>query len=302
MTEAGDFERAMARDRDAVDARLQDIARERAADHPLIGEALGYALAGGGKRMRPLLCVWTHDVVAGSDAAQSRAVALEAGCAIECVHTYSLVHDDLPCMDDDDLRRGRPSLHRRFDEATAVLTGDALLTLAFELLGNLQLPPRVSLETIRVLSAAAGTRGLISGQALDLEHTGAPDASPVELVERIHERKTARLFAAAMEIGALTAQPSDSRALERVRRAGLLAGSAFQIVDDVLDMTGDSSTLGKTPGKDREAGKPTYAAAVGIEAALEVARRRVADALRALPEAGGTRLASLVAFVAERRS
>jgi len=302
MTSPVDFERALARDRAAVDARLEAIARTRADDHPRIGEALQYALTGGGKRMRPLLCLWTHDVVAGRDDAPSRAAALEAACAIECVHTYSLVHDDLPCMDDDDLRRGRESLHRRFDEATAVLAGDALLTLAFELLAALELSPGVALETVRVLSTAAGTAGLISGQALDLELTGKPDTTGVEMVERIHERKTARLIAAAMEVGAIVAQPADAGARERARRAGLLAGSAFQIVDDVLDTTGDAATLGKTPGKDRETGKPTYAAAVGSAAALATAHERIALALRALPEAAGTPLAGLFHFVAERRS
>ncbi|HEU4928665.1 MAG TPA: polyprenyl synthetase family protein, partial [Candidatus Krumholzibacteria bacterium] len=205
-------------------------------------------------------------------------------------------------MDDDDLRRGRPSLHRRFDEATAVLTGDALLTLSFELLSRIDLPPAVALETVRVLSAAAGTAGLISGQALDLEYTGKADTGRVDIVERIHERKTARLIAAAMEMGAIVAQPGDAASRERARRAGLLAGSAFQIVDDVLDMTGDAATLGKTPGKDRETGKPTYAAAVGTAAALETARDRIARALRELPEAAGTPLAGLFGFLAERRS
>ena len=301
MTSPGDFGHVMGSERAVVDARLQAIARARAGDHPRIGEALLYALAGGGKRMRPLLCLWTHDVVAGRENAPGRAAALEAACAIECVHTYSLVHDDLPCMDDDDLRRGRESLHRRFDEATAVLAGDALLTLAFELLAALEISPPLAVETVRVLSAAAGTAGLISGQALDLELTGKPDPSPVGVVERIHERKTARLIAAAMEIGAVVAE-ADAGTRERVRRAGLLAGSAFQIVDDVLDMTGDAATLGKTPGKDRATGKPTYAAAVGAEAALETARERIAQALREFPEAAGTPLAGLFHFVSERHS
>lgn len=302
MTSPADFESTLARDRAAVDARLDTIAGVRASDHARIGEALRYALAGGGKRVRPLLCLWTHDVIAGVHSSSSRGAALEAACAIECVHTYSLVHDDLPCMDDDDLRRGRPSLHRRFDEATAVLAGDALLTLAFELLAALPLPPAVTLESVRILSSAAGTGGLISGQALDLELTGKPGASPVEVVEQIHERKTARLIAAAMEIGALMAQPADGTARERSRRAGLLAGSAFQIVDDVLDVTGDAASLGKTPGKDRQSGKPTYAATAGPAAALQTARERIARALHEFPEAAGTPLAGLFHFISERRS
>ncbi|HXV13209.1 MAG TPA: polyprenyl synthetase family protein [Candidatus Krumholzibacteria bacterium] len=301
----GDFESALARDRDLVEARLRAIVEERASHHAGIAEAIRYALLGGGKRLRPLLCLWTHDVFAGPARARTRATALDAACAVECVHAYSLAHDDLPCMDDDDLRRGKPSLHRRFDEATAVLTGDALLTLAFDVLANLDAAPAVALDAVRVLASAAGTGGLVTGQALDLEHTGRDDDRALALVERIHEFKTARLFAAALEIGAVAAwdgRVPDGDARERVRRAGHQAGSAFQIVDDLLDIEGDAATLGKTPRKDVARGKLTFPAVAGRGAAGQAAHDRIASALGTLPEAGGTPLASLIALVETRRS
>ncbi|MCI0450862.1 MAG: polyprenyl synthetase family protein [Candidatus Latescibacteria bacterium] len=221
------------------------------------------------------------------------------------MHSYSLAHDDLPCMDDDDLRRGRPSLHRRFDEATAVLAGDALLTLGFDVLANMEAAPGVALESVRVLAEAAGTGGLITGQALDLEYTGRGERGELAIVERIHEFKTARLIAAAMEIGALSAwvgMPPSDDALARVRRAGHLAGSAFQIVDDLLDLAGDATTLGKTPRKDVARGKLTFPAVTGRSVAEQAVRDRIESALASLPEAGGTPLAALLAFVETRRS
>ncbi len=300
---SSDFEHALARDRDTVEARLRAILDARASQHAGLGEAIRYAVLEGGKRLRPLLCLWAHDVFARS--AATRAAALDAACAVECVHSYSLAHDDLPCMDDDDLRRGRPSLHRRFDEATAVLAGDALLTLGFDVLANMEAAPGVALESVRVLAEAAGTGGLITGQALDLEYTGRGERGELAIVERIHEFKTARLIAAAMEIGALSAwvgMPPSDDALARVRRAGHLAGSAFQIVDDLLDLAGDATTLGKTPRKDVARGKLTFPAVTGRSVAEQAVRDRIESALASLPEAGGTPLAALLAFVETRRS
>jgi geranylgeranyl pyrophosphate synthase len=186
-----------------------------------------------------------------------------------------------------------------------VLAGDALLTLGFELLANLDAAPAVALDAVRVLASAAGTGGLITGQALDLEHTGRAHRGELALVERIHEFKTARLFSAAMEIGALIAwdgQVPSGDARERVRRAGHLAGSAFQIVDDLLDLESDAATLGKTPRKDVERGKLTFPAVAGRSAAEQAARERIASALGSLPEAGGTPLSALLALVETRRS
>jgi geranylgeranyl pyrophosphate synthase len=305
-----DFPRIAERDRLHVDARLREIVATLASHHDRMGEAIGYALLEGGKRLRPLLCLWTHDVFAGAESSRTRRAALDASCAIECVHTYSLVHDDLPCMDDDDLRRGKPSVHRRYDDATAVLVGDALLALAFEILGRLpaqETNDAAALDAVRVLASAAGTGGLITGQALDLSSTASDTtrgAHDIPLVERIHEFKTARLFAAAMEIGAAIAWegrgPAEAR--ERVRHAGLLAGGAFQIVDDLLDLNADAKTLGKTPRKDVDRGKLTFPSAAGVAAAEKTARERIGQALELLPEAANSPLADLLAFVAERRS
>jgi geranylgeranyl pyrophosphate synthase len=261
---------------------------------------VGYSLLDGGKRLRPLLCLWTFDLAGGSN----RSAALDAACAIECVHTYSLIHDDLPSMDDDDMRRGKPSSHRRFDEATAVLAGDALLTLAFQVLATIGLRhPGVaadtSLETLRTLSAAAGTGGLITGQALDLK----PEVDGgLEAVTRIHENKTARLIGASMEIGAIVGGAgADFRSA--VRQAGVQTGLAFQIVDDLLDLEMDEETLGKTPGKDVKTGKLTWPAAAGRDEARSQAARLLEQGLETLPDGGaGGPLGTLLRRLVERRA
>jgi geranylgeranyl diphosphate synthase type II len=245
-----------------------------------------------------LLCLWTHDALGGS----RRDAALDCACALECVHTYSLVHDDLPCMDNDDMRRGKASSHRHFGEATAVLTGDALLTLAFEILSTLgdrhHLEDGDVLAQVRILAHAAGTAGLITGQALDL---APPPARDIQAVRRIHEHKTARLIGAAMECGARLAG-ADQATRERVGAAGLDAGVSFQITDDLLDREGSEDSLGKTPGKDVNEGKLTYPAVAGVEAARHEAERRIQHALEALPEAAGGPLAGLLMYLATRRS
>jgi len=295
-----DLESLLQGDRSAVEARCAELLEQLAPEHEGMREAMAYSLLGGGKRLRPLLCLWTADLAGGGN----RPATLDAGCAIECVHTYSLVHDDLPCMDDDDMRRGKPSSHRRFDEATAVLTGDALLTLAFEILASLPLQhdgvdQGMSLEAIRVLSAAAGTAGLIAGQALDL----APDAGgDVDAVIRIHENKTARLIAAAMETGAVLGG-ADEGFRRGVREAGRLSGLAFQIVDDLLDLEMDEETLGKTPGKDVKTGKLTYPAVAGPERARSDSQRLLNEALGALPARGAAHpLGTLLRRLVERRA
>jgi len=288
---------ALARDdRARVEKRLAELLARFAREHRGMRDAMGYSLLGGGKRLRPVLCLWTHDALGGA----RRNAALDVACALECVHTYSLVHDDLPCMDDDDLRRGKPSSHRRFGEATAVLTGDALLTMAFEILawaGDGGMDAADTLTLMRVVAGAGGSGGLITGQALDL----APPARDIDTVRRIHEFKTARLIAASMECGALLAG-ADESARERVRQAGLAAGAAFQIVDDLLDLEGTEDSLGKTPGKDVDGEKLTYPAVAGVEAARREAQDRTQAALVALPEARGRPLEALLAQFTRRRS
>jgi geranylgeranyl diphosphate synthase type II len=289
-------------ERAAVDSRLVELIGTFASQHEGMRAAISYALLGGGKRLRPILCLWSHDLVGGS----GRAVALDAACAIECIHTYSLIHDDLPCMDDDDLRRGRPSTHKKFGEATAVLAGDALLTLAFQVVASL--PARLggggsdvvedALEIVCILASAAGTGGLITGQALDLaSHAGA---GGVDDVGRIHKNKTARLIAAAMEAGAVAGGAGD-QTREQIREAGMLAGEAFQIVDDVLDCVTDLKTLGKTPGKDVQENKLTYPAVVGLDAARVEAAALITAAKTALPDGSdGPMIRAMFDFIVER--
>jgi len=287
MSADGAYEQAVAADVTRVEARLAALVDRHAAAHARIRDAIRYSLLAGGKRMRPLLCLWTHDALGG----KHPAVALDVACALECVHTYSLIHDDLPCMDDDDFRRGQPSAHRRFDEATAVLAGDALLNLTYEILVAMETPAETRIDVLRVVALAAGTGGLITGQALDLESTGNP--GDVARVEQIHTFKTARLIAAAVESGALCAgAAADVRA--RAAQAGLRAGQAFQITDDLLDLEGTHATLGKTPGKDVARHKLTFPAVAGVDAARARARALGDEALSLLPEATGRPLERLI--------
>ncbi|MBL8860677.1 MAG: polyprenyl synthetase family protein [Planctomycetes bacterium] len=260
-----------------------------------VHEAMRYAVFGGGKRLRPAIV----RLVAAHCGGTEREAALVAA-AVECVHTYSLVHDDLPCMDDDDLRRGRPTVHRAYGEAVAVLAGDALLTHAFQLLAR---SGPLAGELVGVLADAAGAAGMVGGQDLDLGATraGAPTSAEVA---RIHELKTAALIAASAEMGAIAAR---SRPTERIaaQAYGLALGRCFQAVDDILDVTGDAATLGKTPGKDQAAGKATLVAVLGLDGARQRARELAAEARRAAEGLGavkGDLAYDLVAHLLERRA
>ncbi|HEX5132906.1 MAG TPA: polyprenyl synthetase family protein [Candidatus Krumholzibacteria bacterium] len=291
-----EYEQLAERDRVLVERRLTELVDTLASQHAGMRAAIEYSLLGAGKRLRPLLCLWTHDALGGA----ARDAALDCACALEALHTYSLVHDDLPCMDDDDLRRGKPSSHRKFGEAVAVLTGDALQALAFQIVAGVGarhgLSDASAIALVGILADAAGTGGLISGQALDLS---PPAARDIAAVDRIHTHKTAVLIAASMEAGAVVADAAPPLR-ERVRRAGLDAGRAFQIADDLLDLMGTRDSLGKTPGKDVNEGKLTYPAVAGIEEARLAAGRRTAAARAALPEGAGTPLDRLLCLLAER--
>jgi len=226
-------------------------------------EAMRYAVFAGGKRLRPAIARAASLALGGEDQA-----AVPAACALEMLHTYSLIHDDLPAIDDDDLRRGRASCHKQFGDATAILAGDALQTEAFALLAA-----RGGLRMVAELAAAAGTRGMVGGEIADIEAEGQPPER--ERVESIHLRKTAALFAASGRMGAIAAGAPDAQ-IDALGRYGRWVGLAFQIVDDLLDETADAATLGKSPGKDRASRKMTYPAAVGVEAA----RRRAAECVQ----------------------
>ncbi|MFZ5496045.1 MAG: polyprenyl synthetase family protein [Verrucomicrobiota bacterium] len=258
-------------------------------------EAMRYALLGGGKRLRPVL------TLAVADLGGARHDALPAAIAVECLHTYSLVHDDLPCMDNDDLRRGRPTTHRQFDEATALLAGDALLTLAFQLVGRHYAgSPALAAALTRELADAAGSERLIGGQMEDLLAEQKADATAAEL-EFIHLNKTAAMITAALVAGGLCGG-ADAAQLEALRRAGRHLGLAFQIVDDILDATADTATLGKTAGKDARAGKTTYVKLHGLDASRKFACEQTAAARTALHTLPGDKafLTALVESLAGR--
>ena len=245
--------------------------------------AMRYAMQGGGKRLRPVLVLAAADLFAGPPDAVD---PLPAAVAVECLHTYSLVHDDLPCMDNDDLRRGRPTTHRAFDEATALLAGDALLTEAFALLSrHYAATPALALALSTELSGAASSRRLIGGQMADLLAERERGASSAEL-EFIHRNKTAAMIEAAVVMGGYCGGANADQT-GTLRAAGRNLGMAVQIVDDILDATSDSATLGKTAGKDARAGKATYVAIHGLDAARAIAGEYTSSTIAALRKAPG---------------
>lgn len=258
-------------------------------------DAMRYATLGGGKRVRPLL-VFAAGELAGADAARLDVAA----CAVELIHAYSLVHDDLPCMDDDVLRRGRPTCHVEYDEPTALLVGDSLQTLAFELLASQPLGER-QLEMIALLAHASGSRGMAGGQAIDLASVGKP-LEQVEL-ELMHALKTGALIRAAVLLGALAGAPLSGNERQQLDRFAKRAGLLFQVVDDILDCTASTATLGKTAGKDEAADKPTYVALLGLERARAYADELRSEALAALSCFGerADRLIQLADFICHRQ-
>ena len=238
-------------------------------------EAMRYSLFAGGKRLRPILCLAASEAVGGDLKA-----AMPAGCALEMIHTYSLIHDDLPAMDDDDLRRGKTTNHKVFGEAIAILAGDGLLTEAFVLLSDYNsLLPERAVQVIGGIAEAASYRGMVGGQVVDI--LSQNKRADLETVQQMHSRKTAALIAAATESGALAGKGSEAQ-VAALARYGRAIGLAFQIADDILDIEGDTELLGKTTGADEARGKVTYPAAVGLERSRQAANEMVNDALAAL--------------------
>jgi geranylgeranyl pyrophosphate synthase len=250
-----------------------------ARTHPArLHEAMRYAALGGGKRVRPIL-------VHGGGQAMGAAVSRLDGpaCAVELVHVYSLIHDDLPAMDDDDLRRGKPTCHKAFDEAIAILAGDAMQALAFQILATdpeMITDPARRLRMIELLARAAGSRGMAGGQAIDLGAVGR--VLDIAQLEDMHVHKTGALIRASVLMGALSADAGDETRLEQLDRFAKCVGLAFQIRDDILDIEGDTETLGKTQGADQALNKPTYPALIGLDASREEARHLVDQALAAV--------------------
>ncbi|MDY0005588.1 MAG: (2E,6E)-farnesyl diphosphate synthase [Spongiibacteraceae bacterium] len=259
--------------------------------------AMHYALSGGGKRIRPALVYATAAACGAARDARLDQVAV----AVECIHAYSLVHDDLPAMDNDDLRRGQPTCHRAFDEATAILAGDGLQAHAFELLAELpDSDAQLRLDMIRCLAAASGPRGMVGGQALDLGAAGR-QAQDLQALADIHRLKTGALIRAAVALGARVAGADDSQLAQLDRYAGAI-GLAFQVQDDILDVVGDSAVTGKRQGGDLALGKATYPALLGLDAARELLTglHRDADAALEGLDAGADRLRQLAAYIVQR--
>jgi geranylgeranyl diphosphate synthase type II len=281
--------------RSQVNARLEQYLRPSAGVPTRLQEAMWYSLSAGGKRLRPILVNLACEACGGNPGA-----AMPAACAIEMVHTYSLIHDDLPAMDDDDLRRGRPTNHVVFGEALAILAGDGLLTLAFEIVAREINPGSVAAACCADLARAAGAAGMVGGQVADLEAEGRTSAN-VEELEAIHRRKTGALLASALTMGARVAQ-ADSDTLENLATYGRCLGLAFQITDDLLDVRGDQKSLGKAARKDASRGKLTYPSLLGEAASQLRAQSLIEEACRCLEPLGerGRRLEALAQFVLER--
>jgi len=255
-----------------------DLAHAAPAD---LMQAMRYAVLDGGKRLRPLLVLAACEAVAG---AQDEA-ALRAACAVELIHAYSLVHDDMPCMDNDVLRRGKPTVHVQFGSASALLAGDALQALAFELLtpDELAVPASRQACLCRLLARAAGCAGMAGGQAIDLASVGKPLTE--DQLRQMHQLKTGALLQASVMMGAACGDAS-AQALQALQAFGAAVGLAFQVVDDILDVTADSVTLGKTAGKDQAQDKPTYVSLMGLERAHAYAQTLYEQALLALASSG----------------
>lgn len=278
-----------------VDSALRMRLPEADSQQPNLAAAMGYSLFNGGKRVRPTL-VYATGVALGRS---SDEVLDGIACALECVHAYSLVHDDLPAMDDDDLRRGQPSCHIAYNESTAILAGDALQTLAFEWLTEIPLAAEPKLLLIAQLSRAAGMRGMVLGQAIDL---GAVNQHPnIEQLERMHRFKTGALIDASvlMPASVCNASATQVSALELYSRA---VGLAFQVQDDILDVTGETQTLGKQQGADLVRNKPTYVSLLGLAGAREKAQKLCSEALTALEkfDSGADQLRALAHYIVQR--
>ncbi len=296
MAEAALLEDALAGQRLLINRQLAEYIDRLGSDCPdRLREAMAYSLLAGGKRLRPLLTLLACEAAGGNPQA-----ALPAACAVEMIHTYSLIHDDLPAMDDDSLRRGRPTCHIQFGEAIAILAGDALLTLAFEVLARDVHPPQVAAACCADLAAAAGATGMVAGQTADFEAEGTGVAG-IEQLQAIHLRKTGRLLRSALTMGGRIAGASPE-ALASLAQYGDKVGLAFQIADDLLDIVGEQEKMGKGVRKDANLGKLTYPFLLGMQESRKRARLLIDEACRSLAVFGeaSQRLEASAHFVLER--
>jgi geranylgeranyl diphosphate synthase type II len=284
--------------RKLTDAALERLLPAVSVRPTSIHQAMRHSVFAGGKRIRPILCIEAGRAVTGSLPAGIE----ELGAALEMLHTYSLIHDDLPALDNDDLRRGRPTCHKVYGEAVAILAGDALQTQAYEVLSELRCPPEARVKIIQEVAHGTGTvNGMIGGQVVDLE--AERTKANAETLEYIHRSKTAALITAAVVTGGVFAS-ADGKQVESLRRFGQAIGLAFQIVDDILDVTQTSEQLGKTAGKDVASEKATYPALFGLEESRKKARELLEDAYKGLQNLGanGETLKGLARFLIERES
>lgn len=280
---------------DLVNKALDRLMPEEDKFPKRVNSAMRYSLFGGGKRVRPILMLGAVDALGGD-----MDKALNSAAAMECIHTYSLIHDDLPAMDDDDLRRGNLTCHKKFDEATAVLAGDGLLTLAFGLIADTKdVAPEVIVKVIKEVSLGAGIYGMVGGQMIDMESEGE-DLNHIEL-QNIHIHKTGKLIVASIRIGAIIAGASESD-LEKLTEYGECIGLSFQIADDILDVTGNSEELGKTAGKDEAQNKATYPSIMGLSESKKLANDLTERALGALKDfdSKADPLRKLASYIVER--
>ncbi|KZN44744.1 (2E,6E)-farnesyl diphosphate synthase [Pseudoalteromonas luteoviolacea] len=292
-----DLQQKLSIARQDVEQTIQNYFAQDLNTDPTAKAAALYSISNGGKRLRPFLVYATGEMLGANKQDLNIAAA-----AVECVHSYSLVHDDLPAMDDDDLRRGKPTCHIAFDEAQAILAGDSLQTLAFELLSshNFIVPPSQQIRMINALAQASGLQGMVGGQALDIAATDK--LIDLAQLERIHRLKTGALLNCAIELGALCAPDVSDLTRSQLKEFGLAIGLAFQVQDDILDIEGDTSTLGKPQGSDLQHNKSTYPALLGMEGAKSKAKMLIEQALQALNkiDADTRLLAELAQYIIAR--
>lgn len=294
---SSDFQQWAREHQARIEAALKSLLPAPEVAPKRLHQAMRYAVLGSGKRVRPLLAFAAGEI---TDAGLERLTIVAA--SVELIHAYSLVHDDLPCMDDDVLRRGRPTCHVEYGEPTALLAGDALQSLAFQLLAEYRLAdePQVQMEMIKLLAAASGSRGMAGGQAIDLESVGKNLTLPE--LELMHIHKTGALIRAAILLGAHCGRGLDPETLARLDHFAKCIGLTFQVVDDVLDAESSTATLGKTAGKDARQNKPTYVSLLGVQGARAMAEELKTEALGSIAALGaqGRRLAELAEFIVAR--
>lgn len=297
-----DLERYLGARKALIEAELARVSAPCDEVPPRLTEAMAYSLLAGGKRLRPVLALAGYEAACetGGRPLDLR-VALPVACAVEMIHTYSLIHDDLPAMDNDDFRRGRATNHKVFGDAVAILAGDALLTEAFAVAARSQAPADAVVDVLAMLAKAAGAAGMVGGQVIDFTATGQKVS--VDTLRHLHGLKTGALLSVSLCAGARLASPSAS-VLDGLRHYGEALGLAFQIIDDVLDVTADLATLGKDPGSDREKGKTTYVDLLGVDGARQHARQVMDAGLSRIVDFGSSAapLVALANYTVERRS